>query len=101
MKSSATMTCAGAAGSLDYEAFNASDTAFYATCTNVVETGKPEYLRITDMKKQIDLMRASASLPYASRIRWKPEEKSCWTAAALTTASRYGPSRGYGRNVVS
>lgn len=37
------------------------------TCTNV-ETGKPEYLRITDMKKQIDLMRASASLPYASRI---------------------------------
>ncbi len=34
----------------DYEAFNASDTAFYVTCTNV-ETGKPEYLRITDMKK--------------------------------------------------
>ena len=51
----------------DYEAFNASDTAFYVTCTNV-ETGKPEYLRITDMKKQIDLMRASASLPYASRL---------------------------------
>lgn len=76
----------------DYEAFNASDTAFYVTCTNV-ETGKPEYLRITDMKKQIDLMRASASLPYASRIV-EAGEKSCWTAAALT-ASRYGPSRGW------
>lgn len=51
----------------DYEAFNASDTEFYVTCTNL-ETGKPEYLRITDMRSQIDLMRASASLPYVSRI---------------------------------
>jgi len=50
----------------DYEAFNASNTEFYVTCTNV-ETGKPEYLRITDMKKQVDFMRASASLPYVSR----------------------------------
>lgn len=51
----------------DYGAFNRSKTEFYVTCSNL-ETGKGEYLRITDMKKQIDLMRASASLPYVSRI---------------------------------
>lgn len=51
----------------DYDAFNRSKTAFYATCSNV-ETGEAEYLQITDMKAQVDLMRASASLPYVSHI---------------------------------
>ena len=51
----------------DYNAFNQSKTQFYVTCSNL-ETGKAEYLQITDMKKQIDLLRASASLPYVSRI---------------------------------
>ncbi|MEW4414137.1 patatin family protein [Clostridium sp. AN503] len=50
----------------DYAAFNRSGTEFYVTCSNL-ETGNAEYLRIHDMKKQIDLMRASASLPYVSR----------------------------------
>lgn len=51
----------------DYEAFDNSGVDFYVTCSNL-ETGKAEYLKITDMKRQIDLMRASASLPYVSRI---------------------------------
>ena len=51
----------------DYDAFNRSKTEFYAVCSNV-ETGKPEYIRITDMKNQIDVIRASASLPYVSRL---------------------------------
>lgn len=51
----------------DYEAFNASKTKFYVTCSNL-ETGKAEYLNLTDMKDEIDLLRASASLPYVSRI---------------------------------
>ena len=51
----------------DYEAFVKSDTDFYATCTNV-ETGKAEYIKITDMLSQIDAMRASASMPYVSKI---------------------------------
>ena len=50
----------------DYEAFVKSDTDFYATCTNV-ETGKAEYIKITDMMNQIDVMRASASMPYVSK----------------------------------
>ncbi len=51
----------------DYPAFDRSKTEFYAVCSNV-ETGEPEYLRITDMKKQIDVVRASASLPHVSRL---------------------------------
>ena len=53
----------------DHEAFlkNIKDTDFYVTCTNV-ETGKPEYRLITDMRAQIDLVRASATLPYVSKI---------------------------------
>ena len=51
----------------DYEAFAKSDTDFYVTCTNV-ETGRAEYIKITDMLSQIDAMRASASMPYVSRI---------------------------------
>ncbi len=51
----------------DHAAFLKNKTPFYVTCTNV-ETGKPEYIRITDMQSQIDALRASASLPYFSRI---------------------------------
>lgn len=50
----------------DYDAFHNSNTNFYATCTNL-ETGKAEYLHVTDMLKQIDYVRASASLPYVSK----------------------------------
>ena len=51
----------------DNEAFKNNKTEFYVTCSNV-DTGKAEYVRITDMNKQIDYLRASASLPYFSRI---------------------------------
>ena len=51
----------------DYEAFLKSDTEFYATCSNV-ETGKAEYIKITDMLNQIDVLRASASMPYVSKL---------------------------------
>ena len=50
----------------DYEAFLKSDTDFYAVCTNL-ETGKAEYIKITDMMNQSDVMRASASMPYVSK----------------------------------
>lgn len=51
----------------DYEAFKNSQTDFYAVCTDV-ESGKPVYILIKDMKKQIDCLRASASLPLVSKI---------------------------------
>ncbi len=51
----------------DFETFAASPTRFYAGCSNL-KTGRPEYIRITDMKKQVDAVRASASLPFVSHI---------------------------------
>lgn len=51
----------------DHEAFYKNTSDFFVTCSNV-ETGKAEYIQIKDMKTQIDALRASASLPYFSRI---------------------------------
>ncbi len=51
----------------DYEAYDNSGKDFYVTCSNI-ETGEPEYLKLADMRTEIDLIRASASLPYASKI---------------------------------
>lgn len=50
----------------DYEAFNRYQGKAYAVVTNI-ETGRPEYMRIRDMKKDICAVRASASLPLVSR----------------------------------
>ena len=51
----------------DYEAFKKSKTKFYAVCSNL-ESGKVEILEIKDLKKQMDTLRASASMPLVSQI---------------------------------
>lgn len=83
----------------DHDAFLRCKTPFYAVCSNV-ETGKPEYIRITDMRKQIDVLRASASLPYFSRIVEFSGKKyldgGCTDSIPLEAAQRLG----YRRNVV-
>ena len=51
----------------DEETFEASGGAYYVTVTNV-ETGKPEYLRMHNLLREIEKIRASASMPFCSRI---------------------------------
>ena len=51
----------------DYETYNKHSGNFYSVVTNC-ETGKPEYIKIKDMKKDIIAVRASSSLPLLSRI---------------------------------
>ena len=52
----------------DHEAFEKSETKFYATCTNL-ETGKPEYVFFPNLRNDyIDYLRASASMPLVSQI---------------------------------
>jgi len=52
----------------DNDRFEASDTDFYVTCTDV-ETGKPVYKLCKTLRgEKIDWVRASASMPLASRI---------------------------------
>ncbi len=50
----------------DHKAFAAYEGKAYSVATNIV-TGRPEYLRIRDVGKDIDKIRASASLPLVSR----------------------------------
>lgn len=50
----------------DHETFLKYQGKAYSVVTNIV-TGKPEYLQIRDLKKDIDRIRASASLPLVAR----------------------------------
>ena len=50
----------------DNQTFMAYPGKAYSVVTNIV-TGKPEYLRLRDMDKDIDKVRASASLPLVAR----------------------------------
>lgn len=51
----------------DNEAFMNSGTEFYATATDV-QTGEPEYFLLKDCTAQMDIIRASASLPFLSSM---------------------------------
>lgn len=50
----------------DYEVFDQYKGKAYSVATDIA-TGRPEYFRIRDMRKDIDKIRASASLPLVSR----------------------------------
>lgn len=50
----------------DDEAFRASNVPFYAVVTNM-NTGKPEYIPIRSVISQMDVLRASGSMPFVSR----------------------------------
>lgn len=52
----------------DYDAFEESQTDFYVTCSNL-ETGKAEHILCKSLRdKNMDYLRASASMPYVSQI---------------------------------
>lgn len=48
------------------ETFKKSDTDFIVTVTNI-NTGQPEYFKITDAFEQIELLRATSALPFVSK----------------------------------
>lgn len=50
----------------DDAAYRASGVPFYAVVTNV-DTGEPEYIRIDSVFQQMDVLRASGSMPMVSR----------------------------------
>ena len=52
---------------LDNDAFIKSKKDYYVTVTNV-ETGKPEYLKITDSYLQLEEFRATSAMPFASKM---------------------------------
>lgn len=52
---------------LDFETFDNSKVEFYAVVTNV-ETGKAEYINISDAKRDMEYLRASGSMPFVSNL---------------------------------
>lgn len=58
----------------DEATYEQSPAEFYATITNM-RTGEAEYVRITDTWKQMDVIRASASLPIICQpVEWNGEK---------------------------
>lgn len=58
----------------DEDTFEQAKAEFYATIMNM-RTGQPEYVRITDTWKQMDVIRASASLPIICKpVEWNGEK---------------------------
>ena len=51
----------------DQQAFIDSSVDFYVTLTNV-ESGKPEYFKITDVLAQMELFRATSAMPFVSKM---------------------------------
>ena len=51
----------------DEKEYEKSKTELYATLTNV-ETGLPEYKRITNVFEQMEILRATAAMPFVSKI---------------------------------
>ena len=83
----------------DDEAFMQNPSHYYVVCTNV-ETGKPEYIRLTDMRKEIDYLRASASLPYFSKMVELDGKKYLDGGCTDSVPLKAFENLGYGRNVV-
>lgn len=85
----------------DDEAFRRSPTAFYAVCTNV-DTGCAEYLRCTDLAQpaQMDLLRASASMPLVSRTVCAGRRRLLDGGVADSIPSARFAAMGYPRQVV-
>ena len=85
----------------DYDTFLEREATipFYVTCTNL-ETGKAEYIRCRDFKKDMDFMRASASLPLLSEIVEADGMKLLDGGTCDSIPVDYFRSIGYGKNIV-
>ena len=51
----------------DNETYIENNKIYYATATNV-ETGKPEYFKINNVLEQLEELRATSAMPFASRM---------------------------------
>lgn len=51
----------------DEKAFEESNTEFYATVTNI-ETGEPEYIKLENIFRQMEVLRATSAMPFVSQF---------------------------------
>lgn len=83
----------------DNEAFKQSPTDFYATITNL-ESGLAEYVKIDDVFAQMEVLRASASMPFVSNIIEIGEQKYLDGAIADSIPVKQAQKMGFDKIVV-
>lgn len=84
----------------DYKTFNDSPTKFYVTCTNL-QTGKAEYILCPTMKgKYMDYLRASASLPFVSKIVKIDNKELLDGGLSDSIPLRHAMDLGFSKNIV-
>lgn len=83
----------------DHKTFLESKIHFYAVCTNV-RTGQAEYIPCTDLRKQIDVIRASASMPFVSQKVWLGDTPYLDGGVADSIPLKAFQALGYQRNIV-
>ena len=83
----------------DGDTFDASGVPFWAVVTNV-ETGQPEYIRLEHAMAQMDVIRASASMPLASQIVSVGNRNLLDGGIADSIPLKFIQTQGYAKNVV-
>lgn len=83
----------------DDEAFRASGIPFYAVVTNL-QTGEGEYLLLESVFEQMDILRASGSMPFVSRpVLWQGK-RYLDGAIADSIPYRWMAEQGYEKRIV-
>ena len=83
----------------DDEAFRASGIPFYAVVTNL-QTGEGEYLLLESVLEQMDILRASGSMPFVSRpVLWQGK-RYLDGAIADSIPYRWMAEQGYEKRIV-
>lgn len=83
----------------DYETFQSNPMQLYATVSNVA-TGKAEYKLCTDLRKDMDYIRASASLPLLSRVVEIDGERYLDGGICDSIPLKQSQAMGYTKNIV-
>lgn len=83
----------------DYDTFAQSKTAYYVTCTDL-DSGKAVYRRCTDLHQEMEYMRASASMPYVSKIVAIEGQKLLDGGVADSIPLKAFQQMGYDKNIV-
>ncbi len=83
----------------DYEAYKSSEMRLYATVTDVM-SGEADYIELSDLDKQMDALRASASLPLVSEIVEYNKKKYLDGGMSDSIPIKKSISMGYEKNVV-
>lgn len=83
----------------DYDTFRECGIPYYAVSTDL-ETGEAVYRQCTDLRTEMDYMRASASMPYVSRIVKRDGRKLLDGGVADSIPLDAFRRMGYDRNIV-